>query len=75
MAGRPPTQTPPQEGKQILTRNIDKRTRRYTTIDPEPSQVPSTEIVKIDLGNNGAYTIATTQSNERAYSIIHTGLT
>ena len=44
----------PKKANKFSRVTYDKRTRRYTTIDPKPSQVPSTEIVKIDLGNNGA---------------------
>ena len=44
----------PKEANKFSRITYDKRTRRYTTIDPKPSQVPSTEIMKIDLGNNGA---------------------
>ena len=44
----------PKKANKFSRITYDKRTRRFTTIDPKPSQVPSTEIVKIDLGNNGA---------------------
>ena len=44
----------PKKGNRYSHITYDKRTRRYTTINPKPSQVPSTEIVKIDLGNNSA---------------------
>ena len=44
----------PKKANKFSHVTYDKRTKRYTTIDPKPSQVPSTEIVKIDLGNNGA---------------------
>ena len=44
----------PKKGNRYACVTYDKRTRTYTTIDPKPSQVPSTEIVKIDLGNNSA---------------------
>ena len=44
----------PKKANKFSCITYDKRTRRYTTIDPKPSQVPSMEIVKIDLGNNGA---------------------
>ena len=44
----------PKKGNRYSRVTYDKRTRRYTTIDGKPSQVPSTEIVKINLGNNSA---------------------
>ena len=44
----------PKKGNRYSRVTYNKRTRRYTTIDPKPSQVPGTEIVKIDLGNNSA---------------------
>ena len=44
----------PKNGNRFSCVTYDKRTRRYTTINPKPSQVSSTEIVKIDLGNNSA---------------------
>ena len=44
----------PKKGNTYSHVTYDKRTRRYTTIDPKLSHVPSTEIVKIDLGNNSA---------------------
>ena len=43
----------PKKANRFSRVTYDKRTR-YTTIDPKPSQVPSMEIVKIDLGNNSA---------------------
>ena len=44
----------PKKANKFSCVTYDKRTRRYTTIEPKPSRVPSTEIVKIDLGNNSA---------------------
>ena len=44
----------PKKGNRYSRVTYDKRMRRYTTIDPKPSQVPSTEILKINLGNNSA---------------------
>ena len=44
----------PKKANRFSCITYNKRTRRYTTIDPKPSQVPSMEIVKIDLGNNSA---------------------
>ena len=44
----------PKKGNRYSHVTYDKRTRRYTTIDGKPSQVPGTEIVKIDLRNNSA---------------------
>ena len=44
----------PKKANNFSRATYNKRTRRYTTINPKPSQVPSMEIVKIDLGNNGA---------------------
>ena len=44
----------PKKANKFSRVTYNKRTRRYTTIDPKPSQVPSMEIVKIDLGNNSA---------------------
>ena len=35
MAGRPPTQTPPQEGKQILTRNIRQKNKKIHNNRPQ----------------------------------------
>ena len=44
----------PKKANKFSCITYHKRTRRYMTIDPKPSQVPSTKIVKIDLGNSGA---------------------
>ena len=46
----------PKKGGRYSHIAYDKRTKRYTTIDGKtPSQVPGTEIMKIDLGNSAIH--------------------
>ena len=45
----------PKKGSRCSCIAYDKRTKRYTTIDGKPSQVPGTEIMKINLGNSAIH--------------------